>query len=156
MAAQKGALGPERATLASDSHDTALCIVPPRHIWASVDRLRALYDKGYEKWPPHINVLYPFVGSEDLPEAAESILTHLRAQGQAPFHVSLDAADAFPHRHDNTIFIKDSDENRSSQLQSLRSTILESLGLPQSSYEPHMTVGQTEDIQSAFHHFLLQ
>lgn len=156
MATQETSFGLERVTLASDSHDTALCIVPPRHIWASVDRLRALYDKSYEKWPPHINILYPFVGSDDLPKAADLILSHLRTQGQTPFCVGLDAADAFPHKHDNTIFIKDSDENRSSQLQSLRSTIVESLGLPQSSYQPHMTVGQTEDIRSALHHFTLQ
>ncbi len=55
---------PEASTLSIGSYETALCIVPPRQLWAPVDRLRALYDKAYEKWPPHVNLVYPFVRPE--------------------------------------------------------------------------------------------
>ncbi|KAJ4300429.1 hypothetical protein N0V88_003104 [Collariella sp. IMI 366227] len=33
---------------------------PPFNLWPRLDRLRALYDKAYPKWPPHINLVYPF------------------------------------------------------------------------------------------------
>jgi hypothetical protein len=107
------------------SHDTALCIVPPKHLWTSADRLRMLYDKAYEKWPPHVNLIYPFVAIESLPDAVESIAFHLKSQSKVDSKLSvvLNAADVFPHRHDNTIFIYDSDEKRLSKLKEIRNSI---------------------------------
>ncbi|KAI1028896.1 hypothetical protein LB503_002360 [Fusarium chuoi] len=56
-----------------DSHETALCVIPPRGLWPSVDRLRSLYDKAYSAWPPHINLIYPFVQPEVLGNAAQAL-----------------------------------------------------------------------------------
>lgn len=137
------------------SHDTALCIVPPRRLWASVDRLRALYDKAYEKWPPHINLIYPFVAPDSLPRVADIIQEALQARGGAnKIHLSLDAVGVFPHKHDNTIYLHDSDQERVSNLADLRSSILEALGQPDSQFRMHMTVAQSEDINSDIHKFL--
>ncbi|KAK3955438.1 2'-5' RNA ligase superfamily-domain-containing protein [Pseudoneurospora amorphoporcata] len=52
------------------SYDTALAIIPPPHLWPPINSLRALYDKAYHKWPPHINLIYPFVEPGDLEDAA--------------------------------------------------------------------------------------
>ncbi|KAB5576477.1 2'-5' RNA ligase superfamily-domain-containing protein [Coniochaeta sp. 2T2.1] len=139
------------------SHNTALCIVPPRHLWQSVDRLRALYDKAFEKWPPHINLVYPFVSPDALPRAAEAIEAVLqrRAQaGEASLRVSLDALDVFPHKHDNTIFLHDGNEKRTSALNELRRDILKALGQRNTGHRMHMTVAQSEDIASSTHKFL--
>jgi LPPG:FO 2-phospho-L-lactate transferase len=38
-----------------------------------VDRLRSLHDKGYNRWPPHINLVYPFVSADCLPGAVDAI-----------------------------------------------------------------------------------
>ncbi|OIW32487.1 hypothetical protein CONLIGDRAFT_271582 [Coniochaeta ligniaria NRRL 30616] len=143
--------------IAVGSHHTALCLVPPRHLWPSIDRLRALYDKAFEKWPPHLNLIYPFVSPDTLPRAAEIIQAalQLRAEdGEAPLRVSLDAVDVFPHKHDNTIFIHDSDKERTSRLDGLRSDILKSLGQRDGGYRLHLTVAQSEDITSSTHKFL--
>ncbi|WPJ61484.1 hypothetical protein SMAC4_01794 [Sordaria macrospora] len=56
-----------------NSHDTALAIIPPPHLWGPINSLRALYDKAYHKWPPHINLIYPFVSPEDLQDAASLV-----------------------------------------------------------------------------------
>ncbi|KAH8912841.1 hypothetical protein BR93DRAFT_963977 [Coniochaeta sp. PMI_546] len=144
-------------TMNGGSHHTALCLVPPRRLWPSLDRIRALYDKAFEKWPPHINLIYPFVSPDSLPRAAEIIQAalELRAEaGEPPLRVSLDAVDVFPHKHDNTIFIHDSDEERISRLNGLRSNILKALGQRESAYRMHMTVAQSEDITSSTHKFL--
>jgi 2'-5' RNA ligase superfamily len=49
------------------SYETALCVVPPLSYCREVDKLRELYDKAYGRWPPHINLIYPFVGIDHLP-----------------------------------------------------------------------------------------
>jgi hypothetical protein len=55
------------------SYQTALCIIPPAHLQSQIDSLRALYDKAHGKWPPHINLIYPFVTVENLPGAMDLI-----------------------------------------------------------------------------------
>ena len=73
------------------SHDAALCIIPPKHLWPVVDNLRALYDKAYGKWPPHVNLLYPFVRVESLEKAVSQTTTLFRrekASTDAQLHCS--------------------------------------------------------------------
>ncbi|KAH9897260.1 hypothetical protein F4778DRAFT_744990 [Xylariomycetidae sp. FL2044] len=142
------------------SYDTALCIVPPRQLWPPADCLRALYDKAYEKWPPHLNLIYPFVQVDDLARASELIVTQLKSwdieTGTAGLRLRLDTASVFPHKHENTIFICDRDESRISGLKALRSAVLGAMGHADSHYEMHMTVGQSKDTNSAPHKYLLQ
>ncbi|KAI0132016.1 hypothetical protein BJ170DRAFT_227377 [Xylariales sp. AK1849] len=157
--ANSGALAQSNST-AIGSNDTSLCIIPPKHLWASVERLRKLYDKAYEKWPPHVNLIYPFVKVDSLPRALELISSRLTVQrldaGDGTLPVSLGAADYFPHQHDNTIFIHDSNEARTSKLLGLRKAILEALGQTDRNSRMHLTLGQSEDRKSAPHEFLLQ
>ncbi|KAI1881385.1 hypothetical protein JX265_000211 [Neoarthrinium moseri] len=145
--------------LSCGSHDTAICVVPPRSLWGTVDRLRSLYDKAYEKWPPHINLVYPFVKVDSLEQASARISSCLAASNEirnGTFPVSLNAVGVFSHRHDNTVFVHDNDASRTSRLESLRNLVLEALGQRGSAYRMHLTIGQSEDISSAPHGFLLQ
>jgi len=150
---------PPESSIPTTSHDTALCIIPPRRLWPSVDRLRALYDKAYEKWPPHINMIYPFVRPDLLPSAAQRIQDALSHSGiQDPLHMSLGCVDVFPHKHDNTIFLHDSSAETSARLKTLRDDILGALGQARSSgqqYRMHMTVGQSDDVNGSPHKFLV-
>ncbi|KAI0096186.1 hypothetical protein GGR51DRAFT_567417 [Nemania sp. FL0031] len=140
-----------------NSHDTALCIIPPKHLWPSFNRLRSLYDKAYEKWPPHINLVYPYVQVEDLPRASELIASEIKQVPLDVLNIRLDATDVFPHRHDNTVFIYDSDEDRTSKLHDLRRVALKALAhTTTTNYRMHMTVGQSRDLSASSHKFLLQ
>lgn len=142
--------------MALGSHDTALCIIPPRHLWPRFDRLRALYDKGYGKWPPHINLVYPAVQIDALPKALEALQQHLA--GTAKPQLCLNSADSFQHRHGNTVFVQD-DRQGKGELRNLRKAALASLGHgqleEQDTYHMHLTVGQTEEDDS-WHKYLLQ
>ncbi|KAK8105847.1 hypothetical protein PG999_009206 [Apiospora kogelbergensis] len=152
----------ERATVSVGSHDTALCIIPPRQLWPSLNSLRSLYDKSYERWPPHINLVYPFVKAEALPQATAQIADQFRSRNTGAssqtLPVSLDAADVFVHRHDNTIFIHDSIKEHTRKLSDARAAILAALGheSDSASYRMHLTIGQTEDASSDLHKFLLR
>ncbi|KAL2159876.1 hypothetical protein VTH06DRAFT_2009 [Thermothelomyces fergusii] len=59
----------QQQALPLTSYDSALALVPPRPLWPPIDRLRALYDRAYPRWPPHVNLVYPFVRPEQLDEA---------------------------------------------------------------------------------------
>lgn len=141
--------------ITTSSHDTALCIIPPRSLWRRIDRLRSRYDKAYGKWPPHINLIYPFVQVDALPRAMEAVQSTITGN-QTSIRTCLDSADIFKHHHDNTIFIHDDGEN--SPLAAFRRVILEALGQENAGreYRMHMTIGQSKDMNASWHHFLLQ
>lgn len=139
----------------ASSHDTALCAIPPRNLWPRIDRLRSRYDKAYGKWPPHINLVYPFVQVDALPRAVEAVQSAVTRYQRSSIRTRLDSADIFKHRHDNTIFICDDGENN--PLMCLRCAVLEALGQEDlGSYRVHMTIGQSEDMNASWHHLLLK
>lgn len=146
---------PDPISFAFKSHETALCLIPPRHLWSSVDRLRSLYDKAFNAWPPHVNLIYPFVKPEALLEVT-TILQDLTIDYQP--RITLEGADAFNHKHHNTIFFCPS-KNSTADITQLRDRICDALGQPRSnhgSFKPHMTIGQSEDSNAAPHHFLVE
>ncbi|ATY60794.1 DUF455 domain [Cordyceps militaris] len=138
----------------SASHDTALCIIPPQSLWPAINRLRSLNDKAYAKWPPHINLVYPFVHPDVVADAAD-ILLQLNLSNLFPLNVSITDADAFTHDKQNTLYLKP-DAAAADDLHKLANRVRSALGWhAQSRYAPHLTVGQTEDVDSSTHRFLL-
>lgn len=67
--------------------ERALAIVPGREHWPAVQRVREQFDPAFERWPPHLNLLYPY---EPQPGDAEAV-----ARG-APFQATLDRLGTFP------------------------------------------------------------
>ncbi|KAI0859530.1 hypothetical protein F4860DRAFT_482283 [Xylaria cubensis] len=161
MANEKGSS--QSTTIPIDSYDTALCVIPPKRFWPSLDRLRSLYDKAYDKWPPHINLVYPFARVEDLLRASTLVASQMSSTPKdaiSPLNgvkICLAATDSFSHRRDNTIFIFDDDEDRTSRLQALRKIILRAMGHTSATdYRMHMTVGQSQNLNTSSHKFLLE
>ncbi|UQC89328.1 endonuclease/Exonuclease/phosphatase [Colletotrichum lupini] len=137
----------------SSTHDTALCLIPPREQWPSIDRLRFQNDKAYAKWPPHVNLVYPFTrsaDSESLHQASDAIVNSLKALQEtgdlASIPLSLDSPDYFENKHGSTLFLCDKDEKRTRRLASLRTTVLTAIGQTRlAPYHMHMTIAQCED-----------
>ncbi|KAH7137086.1 hypothetical protein B0J13DRAFT_639394 [Dactylonectria estremocensis] len=137
------------------SHETALCIIPPRPLWPVADRLRCLYDKAYGAWPPHVNLVYPFVQPEFLSEAAD-ILSQIPLSHHHQRRVNLRIADTFLRKHNNTIFLSPADGSNTAALSRLRDEICAAFAQPSGRYRPHMTIGQSDDALAAPHHFLFE
>ena len=156
MAPSEEALGSKR--LVSGSYQTALCVIPHAHLCQDVDRLRALYDKAYSKWPAHISIIYPFVSVERLPQAIELIRSKLVDLGpdsrSRDIHLRLEKSNHFSHRHGDTIYIAPSSSG-SEGLESLRSAILESFQQDNEIYRPHLTIGQSRADDTPSRDFLL-
>lgn len=64
--------------------DTALCIIPPRHLWPQIDRVRSLHDRNFPNWPPHIKLMYPFVPVQTFSLHLESISKAVQHLGPIP------------------------------------------------------------------------
>lgn len=129
------------APLATNSYDTALCIIPPKQLWAPIDRLRSRYDDAYRKWPPHINLVYPFVQVDRLPAALEAVRS--AAQNLQPFRICLGAADVFQDGN----YAHERHERMSRRLQDLHKAVVEALGHEDAGdYRVHTTIGQSDGV----------
>lgn len=57
-------LSDKGALMSSSAHKvvkSALVVMPPPEAWIAIQRVRMVHDKSYYRWPPHLNVLYPFL-----------------------------------------------------------------------------------------------
>ncbi|KAL2153146.1 hypothetical protein VTH82DRAFT_4301 [Thermothelomyces myriococcoides] len=138
------------------SYDTALALVPPKSLWPRIDRLRALYDRAYPRWPPHVNLVYPFVRPEQLDEAARRVGAALATAAattttgsMGPFRVRLARTGVFERKkgRDNTVYL-------AAVLASLAGG--EPAARAGNAYRMHMTVAQTDDADGAAHKFLVE
>ena len=106
------------------TYETALCIIPPGSQWSSVDRLRALYDKAYGKWPPHVNIIYPFVSTDNLEKTADQVQSGVdewrkgwSEKSSSGLRVRLDSAGFFAQREKkNTLHLFDAEDRRSKDI----------------------------------------
>lgn len=77
------------AAIAQPDHKSAVAFVAQRSSTATLQELRCFKDKNFVRWPPHINLLYPFLpdSKESFAEAAQLAASRLRER--APFQVLL-------------------------------------------------------------------
>lgn len=135
------------------SHDTALCLIPPTTAWPAINRVRALYDKAYGRWPPHINLIYPFVRPEVIDDAIENI-TKFDISAFNSLSVNLDKPGIFSHRNNNTIYLQPAAGSQE-WLRKLANTLRKAFNRPvDAGFQPHMTIAQSEDAESDSHKFL--
>lgn len=157
MAVSEKAPEPKRPAIGS--YQTALCAIPHAHSCQDIDRLRALYDKAHGKWPAHINLIYPFVAIESLPQAIELIRSKLidldPDSGHRDIRLRLEKSDYFSHRHSDTIYIAPSENSGGQSLKQLRSAILEVFKQSDDTYRPHLTVGQSRAEDTISREYLL-
>ncbi|KAE8390399.1 hypothetical protein BDV23DRAFT_193794 [Aspergillus alliaceus] len=139
------------------SYETALCLVPPSNRTGDIDRLRALYDKAHGRWPPHANLIYPFVALEALPQASQLLQSTLANRTKAgPIRLRLDKSDFFAHKRRSTVYLTDSGSDGLNAVTHLQRDIIEAFGAQgRSTGHLHVTIGQCEAEDLAQRQFLL-
>jgi len=81
------------------SHASTICMVPPpvmEEVWQQLTRARTeLRDPGLYRWPPHANLMYPFIDSKHFQK--DDVLEKLQrvASQTQPFVISLDKFGTF-------------------------------------------------------------
>ena len=77
-------------------HHTTVAIIPPDAAWPPIQAARNLVrDRGLWRWPPHANLLYPFVAPRAFYHAAHHLAGPLRSV--EPFDVTLKEMRLFVH-----------------------------------------------------------
>lgn len=88
-------------TSARTSHRSAVVLVPPSDQWGALQRLRARHDSRFERWPPHVSLLYGFVEPAELPLALPRLADIAKAS--KPFTVRFDRVITFEHGASTTV-----------------------------------------------------
>jgi poly(A) polymerase len=127
-------------------HQAAVVLIPPEELWPPIETLRAKHDRTYERWMPHVTLLYPFVPEEHFAEAEALITEALR--DMAPFQVTLSGFEYFEHRGSVTAWLRPEDQPHGA-LKALQAALEKAL--PQCNeqgrksergFTPHLSVGQ--------------
>ncbi|RKH74675.1 poly(A) polymerase [Corallococcus aberystwythensis] len=124
-------------------HHTALVLIPPDDVWGPIQALRKKHDAKFQRWMPHITLLYPFVPEEDF-ETAEALLVDA-LQGVEPFDVTLSTFGHFEHRANATAWLRP-DDQPSGALAALHVKLVAALPECATSahggFTPHLSMGQ--------------
>jgi 2'-5' RNA ligase len=127
-------------------YHTALAIVPANHdvtCWHRLQEIRhRLQDKGFYRWPPHINLFYPFIDTCDFQTILPQIAHELK--DCTPFEVELNQFGTFGGRDRGVCFLSPQSESHH-QIGAIYSLIQRVLQDTNSKpFHPHMTVRHCE------------
>ena len=140
-------------------HTTSVAVVPPDEAWPKIQAVRSLVrDKGLWRWPPHVNLLYPFVIVERFDEAA-ALLADRLAEVE-PFTVTLHELKIFAHKRSATLWFAPEtlafDGEGIAPFQRLQAALQSAMPNCDAQtanhggkFTPHLTVGHFPDEESA-------
>ncbi|KAH7066966.1 2'-5' RNA ligase superfamily-domain-containing protein [Paraphoma chrysanthemicola] len=142
------------------SHKSALALLPPAHIFAPIEAVRKVHDRHFERWPPHINLLYPFLASPSttteqgdrtrLSEEIRARIQHVVKSIQS-FHISMhaDSAGVFSHgKNSKTVWLGPSTQSIQ-LLQTALQTEFAECDADKRPFQPHLSVGQARSDKGA-------
>jgi 2'-5' RNA ligase len=134
----------------SISHRSALVVLPTYNHWSLIDSFREQYDPSFHRWPPHINVLWPFFDLSDSQDDEENILLPLRlllCQYQS-FTAEINDIDTFVEN--NICFMKtnqQSTEHLKQMYQQIKQLFPQCSTNNRNIYNPHMTIAQFDNAE---------
>jgi 2'-5' RNA ligase len=111
--------------------------------------MRKAHDKAFDRWMPHINLLFPFVTEETLADRQAALLATVQALG--PFHLTFVEIDFFAKREEATIVAKPLSKPVDA-LDMLHKRLLEvfpECRRTDHPFVPHLTLGQCAKSQVA-------
>lgn len=123
---------------------SALCIIPPVEVWDDIQRLRVDHDHAYPRWPPHINLLYPFIPETEFVLGTRVLQAAFAASPPAPMRITLDVFNAFAKGKTAAIWLHPR-EDAGTGLETLYKTVESAFPFCASGREqfvPHLSVGQ--------------
>ena len=126
---------------------SALAIIPSPEIWDGFQKIRSVHDKAYKRWPPHINLLYPFLFEEDIAGYIPAIMEELAAI--APFRATFgpDNFGNFCHSKSATIWISPAQKDKIIDIEDalLRAVpqCSDLVELSEDGFVPHLSLAQT-------------
>lgn len=125
-------------------HRSALVVIPPEDLWQPIQAIRKHHDKSYQRWMPHINLLYGFLPESHFEQAQERLQSRLRHR--RPFQLRLRELHRFEHGKSVTLWLKpdteppDTLQQIQADCQELFPTCTEQSRRSEFGFTPHLTV----------------
>src|SRR3989338_8513333 len=124
--------------------ESALIITIPKTYWLPIEQVRTKHDKAAYRWPPHINLIFPFVIDED--DNFEQVSQALRFElGTFPaFQLRIGGElGYFPQKKEKTVHLKPSTNppNALEDLHERLASVFPRIKL-EKEFHPHLTIGQ--------------
>jgi poly(A) polymerase len=119
---------------------SAICFIPPIEHLAYIQGVREKHDGAYQRWMPHINLVFPFVNSDKIDKVAHDLQSVLSKA--TPFEIKFEQFDFFSRKKNATVHLVPDTNN--DECLSVYNLIVKTLGMTpdERGYHPHMTVGQ--------------
>ncbi|QSQ16908.1 poly(A) polymerase [Myxococcus landrumensis] len=123
-------------------HQTAVVLIPPEAAWPPIQALRKKHDAKFERWMPHVTLLYPFLPEEDFDTVATLFEEALR--DIEPFEVTLSAFGHFEHRANATAWLRPDDKPQGTlaALHAKLAAVVPECATSEHGFSPHLSVGQ--------------
>eukprot|EP00210_Caulerpa_lentillifera_P001878 g1807.t1 len=136
-------------------HKSAVCFIPPRKAWDSIQEIRCFNDKSFVRWPPHINLLYPFwkYNETDFDTASRRLRRVLQKFSSSK--LTLNHFSFFEHGNTCTVWLQPESSNLASIQEALVEEFPECFHLNNdpsrniNQFIPHLSVGQWPNQRSA-------
>ncbi|KAF2683746.1 hypothetical protein K458DRAFT_478124 [Lentithecium fluviatile CBS 122367] len=128
------------------SHKSALVLLPSSLITPPIETIRRVNDKHFARWPPHINLIYPF-----LPHQIKARIQNA-VKAKRPFHVALSAAPpgTFSHsKRSKTVWLAPSPADAIQHLQAALQAEFSECDSDSRPFTPHLSVGQAHSDAAA-------
>jgi len=129
------------------THETAVVLIPPRRLWRPIQRIRKLHDRQFERWMPHVTLVYPFRPRREF-GAAAPLVADACARVE-PFTVTLSEFRFFKHRHSFTAWLDPRAEDNIVRLQleiAGRFPDCDEVNRFEGGFRPHLSVGQARTV----------
>ncbi|MEO1270559.1 MAG: RNA repair domain-containing protein, partial [Myxococcota bacterium] len=103
VALRDGLLFPTSAEV-EPTYRSAVVVMPPEAQWSPIQAIRKEHDRSYERWMPHINLIYGFIPEDGFEEAAMLLRAMLR--NAVPFTTELAELSTFKHRASTSVWLR--------------------------------------------------
>jgi len=123
---------------------TALVIIPPLKLWEPVQAIRAKYDRHFNRWMPHITLIFPFREKHEFESLSEKFSQAL--EGIQPFAIELSRFAFFTHSGEEyTLWLKPEPAHPLHELQTQLWHVVPDCNDVRNfkhGFTPHLSVGQ--------------
>ncbi|MEV4510456.1 RNA repair domain-containing protein [Dactylosporangium sp. NPDC049525] len=108
---------PSTVVTTAPVHTSALVLRPPPAVWAPLQAIRAAHDPSFQRWMPHVNLVYGFVPEAGFPAAAAAVREAVAGLG--PLRIRLETFRTFEHRGSTTVWLEPAPTGPLRELQAL-------------------------------------
>ena len=126
------------------THRTAVVVIPPQDVWPSIQAIRRSRDRQFQRWMPHVTVLYPFAPRSELGGHLPALSA--ACSDLAPFDVELSVFHSFRHRGGHsTLWLAPEPREEFVRLQSALEAAAPAFNHTSrfgGGFTPHLSVGQ--------------